>query len=545
MNPRLPILLLLAAVLFAGLLTFPAYGLSWDEPLFYDYAETIPTAYQGWDRLDESVYGASAEDHKYYGPAYLLLGRPLKSLIETVSGMDGASAWHLVNFFSFLLGVYFIYRLGTRFTSPGLATVNAAFFALQPLLWGHAFINPKDMPFMTAFLAAVTLGLEWVDSIPERRTQSVVEGRFWRILHAPAFPKLLLATLALGIASAIRVIGPFAGALVFVYFSVFFLRAPKSVRNHSLIHLAAYVFGSILLMFALWPFLWADPLSRLLEVLRHMSNNPTELAVLFRAEVFRANELPARYFPQMLALTLTEPFLPLALIGALRLAWQVAKKQRDWAAPLVLFLWFVPLAAYNILKVPSMYDGIRHFLFLLPPLFILTGMGIEAVQWTVSSIQSSVFSGQKSSRIQTAFNVQHSTFNIFLACVLLLPGIFGIMHLHPYQYTYYNSLAGQTYRVYENDYWLTCYKEAVEWVRENEADKPLYIQREFAVAAYYGEGLDLRDLRYETIESLPDNTLMLFSTRANLDQRSVFRGMPVIHAVGRGDVEFCLLKRKE
>ncbi|HAE60401.1 MAG TPA: hypothetical protein DCG54_13075 [Anaerolineae bacterium] len=545
MNPRLPILLLLAAILFAGLLTFPAYGLSWDEPLFYDYAETIPSAYQGWDRLDESVYGASPADHKYYGPAYLLFGRPLKIGIQTVFGMDEASAWHLVNFFSFLLGVYFLYRLGTRFTSPGLATVNAAFFALQPLLWGHAFINPKDMPFMTAFLAAVTLGLEWVDSIPERRAQPIVEGWLLGILHAPAFPKLLLAILALGTASAIRVIGPFAGALVFVYFSVFFLRAPKSVRNHSLIHLAAYVFGSILLMFALWPFLWADPLSRLLEVLRHMSNNPTELAVLFRAEVFRANELPARYFPQMLALTLTEPFLPLALLGALRLAWQVAKKQRDWAAPLVLFLWFVPLAAYNILKVPSMYDGIRHFLFLLPPLFILTGMGMEAVQWTVSSIQSSVFSGQKSSRIQTAFNVQHSTFNIFLACVLLLPGIFGIMHLHPYQYTYYNSLAGQTYRVYENDYWLTCYKEAVEWVRENEADKPLYIQREFAVAAYYGEGLDLRDLRYETIESLPDNTLMLFSTRANLDQRSVFRGMPVIHAVGRGDVEFCLLKRKE
>lgn len=545
MNSRLPILLLLAILLLAGVFSAPAYGLSWDEPLFYDYAETIPSAYQGWDRLDESVYGASPADHKYYGPAYLLFGRPLKSLIETVFGMDEASAWHLVNFFSFLLGVYFIYRLGTRFTSPGLATVNAAFFALQPLLWGHAFINPKDIPFMTAFLAAVTLGLEWVDALPERRTQSVVEGWFLRILHTPAFPKLLLATLALGVASAIRVIGPLAGALVFVYFLIAFIRLPLTARAFALIHLSAYALFSAVLMFALWPFLWADPIHRLLEVLRHMSNNPTELAVLFRAEVFRANELPARYFPQMLALTLTEPFLPLALVGGLRLAWQVAKKQRDWAAPLVLFLWFAPLAAYNIIKVPSMYDGIRHFLFLLPPLFILAGLGMETVQWTVSSIQSSVFSGQKSSRIQTTFNLQHSTFNIFLACILLLPGIFGILRLHPYQYTYYNSLVGPTYRVYENDYWLTCYKEAVEWVRENEADRPLYIQREFAVAAYYGEGLDLRDLRYETIESLPDDALMLFSTRANLDQRSVFRGLPVIHAVGRGNVEFCLLKRKE
>jgi 4-amino-4-deoxy-L-arabinose transferase-like glycosyltransferase len=443
--------------------------------------------------------------------------------------MDDASAWHLVNFFSFILGVYFLYRLGTRFTTRGLATVNAAFFALQPLLWGHAFINPKDMPFMTAFLAAVTLGLEWVDSIPERRTQSVVEGWFWRILHTPAFPKLFLATLALGIASAIRVIGPLAGALVFVYFLIAFMRLPSTARAFALIHLSAYALFSAVLMFALWPFLWADPIHRLLEVLRHMSNNPTELAVLFRAEVFRANELPARYFPQMLALTLTEPFLPLALIGGLRLAWQVAKKQRDWAAPLVLFLWFVPLAAYNILKVPSMYDGIRHFLFLLPPLFILAGIGIAAVPGVMSQVSG----------------VRRFAFHTLLAALLLLPGITGILRLHPYQYTYYNSLVGPTYRVYENDYWLTCYKEAVEWVHENEADRPLYIQREFAVAAYYGEGLDLRDLRYETIESLPDDALMLFSTRANLDQRSVFRGMPVIHAIGRDNVEFCLLKRKE
>lgn len=525
-----PIFIVLIIILIVGLFTFRDYGLSWDEPLFYDYAETIPAAYRGWDRLDESVYGSSAEDHKYYGPAYLLLGRPLKIGIQAVLGTDSAAAWHLVNFISFILGVTFIYRLGTRSTTPNLAAVNAAFFALQPLLWGHAFINPKDMPFMTAFLAAVSLGLEWVDSIPEQRTQSVVKGWFLRILHTPGFPKLLLATLALGIASAIRVIGPLAGALVFIYFLVRFIRLPRDARTFSLIHLSTYILLSIAIMFWLWPFLWADPVNRLLEVLRHMSNNPTELAVLFLGQIFPANELPARYFPQMLALTLSEPFLPLTLLGGLRLGWQIIKKQRDWSEALVLFLWFVPLAAYNIIKVPSMYDGIRHFLFLLPPLFMLAGIGMDAIRLQMSRIVS---------------DVRRFTFHALLTVLLLLPGLVGIIRLHPYQYTYYNSFAGPTYRVYENDYWLTCYKEAVEWARENEADKPLYIQREFDVANYYGDGLELRDLRYETPESLPDNALMLFSTRANLDIKSVFRKMPVVHAIGRDGVEFCLIKRMD
>jgi hypothetical protein len=281
-------------------------------------------------------------------------------------------------------------------------------------------------------------------------------------------------------------------------------------------------------MFSLWPFLWADPVSRLLAVLVHMSDNPTELAVLFRAEVFRANELPARYFPQMLVLTLTEPFVPLAFIGGLRMAWLMLKKRLDWRVPLVLVLWFAPLAAYNIIKVPSMYDGIRHFFFMLPPLFMLTGMGME---W-VSGVGCQV-SGV---RLRTLI------LNGLLIAVLLFPGMLGIIRLYPYEYTYYNSLARQTYRVYENDFWLTCYREAIEWVRENEPGSPLYIQREFRLASYYGEGMDLRDLRYETPETLTEPALLLFSTRANLDQRSEFRRVPVIHAIGREGVEFCLVK---
>jgi 4-amino-4-deoxy-L-arabinose transferase-like glycosyltransferase len=540
MNARLPILLLLAVLLLAGILSAPAYGLSWDEPLFYDYAESIPRAYQGWDRLDESVYSRSPADHKYYGPAYLLLGRPIKIGIQSVFGMDNASAWHLVNFFSFILGVYFIYRLATRFLSPGLAIVTAFFFALQPLLWGHAFINPKDIPFMTAFLAAVALGIEWIDALAEQNRESsplrpsaVEASKYGSKVKIQSIVKLLLAALSLGIASAIRVIGPLAGVLIFIYFLTTFLRNPKSLWPRPTIHLVIYTVAAVLLMVILWPFLWADPLNRLIEVLRHMSNNPTELAVLFMGQIFPANELPARYFPQMLVLTLTEPFLPLVLLGSLRMARQIFKKQQDWNAPLVLFFWFVPLAAYNIIKVPSMYDGIRHFLFILPPLFILAGMGIE----TVSGVISQVSSG--------ALNSKRLTFITFLVSILLLPGIFGIIRLHPYQYTYYNLLAGPTYRVYENDYWLTCYKEAVEWVHENEPQTPLYIQREFPVAKYYADGLDLRNLRFETLESLPNDSLMVFSTRANLDQKSVFRKMPVVHVIGRDGAEFCLIKRKE
>src|SRR5512140_3498371 len=77
-----PLLLLLVINLAAGLLTFKDYGMSWDEPLFYNYADSIPMAYTpqafspGFDFYQ--VFGKSPEDHKIYGPAYLLLARPVQ-----------------------------------------------------------------------------------------------------------------------------------------------------------------------------------------------------------------------------------------------------------------------------------------------------------------------------------------------------------------------------------------------------------------------------------------------------------------------------------
>ena len=84
---------------------------------------------------------------------------------------------------------------------------------------------------------------------------------------------------------------------------------------------------------------------------------------------------------------------------------------------------------------------------------------------------------------------QKTWINIVLIAILLAPGIYGIIQLHPYEYTYYNSLVGGTsgvFRHYETDYWLTCYKQAVEEFDQLESEPVnLYIHREPEVAAPY------------------------------------------------------------
>ncbi len=518
-----PLLILLTVNLTVGFLTFRHYGLSWDEPLFYNYADSIWKAYTPQalsPAFDfDQIYGRSAEDHKFYGPAYLLLARPLEQGLENNFNLDLASAWHLVNFLTFQIGLIGFYRLTRRWLDPWPAALTTSFFGWQPVFWGHAFINPKDMPFMVFFLWSLTLGLEMVDALTHPSPNDQVK-------RGERTAKVALAGILLGLTGAIRVIGPLAGLLLTGYF---LLKLTRKKIGSQLLYFAAFTAIAIVVLYISWPYLWADPITRLLEVLRHMSDNPTELAVLFLGQIFRANEMPRRYLPQMFALTLTEPTWILFLSGVFLAARKSIQKTLDFRAPLVLLTLFGFMLGYLLTLTPAMYDGFRHFLFILPPIFIFSGF---VFQW--------LWDARRSFLRQLNYRT--------VSVLLLLPGLLGIWQMHPYEYAYYNRFAGGVggaYRVYETEYWLTCFKESLEWVKTNEPATTLHIQREAELAAYYGEGLNLKDLSHEPESEIQTGDLMLFHTRANLDLRSIYRKLPVVTSFGRDGAEFCILKRKD
>src|SRR5215204_1156459 len=119
---ELPLHILLTILLIIGLLTFKDYGLSWDEPLYYEYGNASEYAYSIPARLDgtfdlEKSYGASAGDHVTRGPAYLLIGGLFEGLLELL-GLDMASAWHLTNFLTYLVGLTFFYALMRLWLDP-------------------------------------------------------------------------------------------------------------------------------------------------------------------------------------------------------------------------------------------------------------------------------------------------------------------------------------------------------------------------------------------------------------------------------------------
>ncbi len=346
-----------------------------------------------------------------------------------------------------------------------------------------------------------------VDQLTESKEQPALKS----------FLQILLPAFILGIATSIRVLGPLAGVLVVVYFLT---RRPKL---QSFLWIFLYAALSILVMLATWPYLWESPL-RFVQVFQFMSDNPTGLQVLFANQVFRAYDLPVGYIPFYLIFTLTEPVWPLFAIGFFAAYFKLKTDFQKLIQVALIFAWFLIPFAYAILRNPPDFDGMRHFLFILPPIFIIAGFAFELL----------------------FEKIQKNWINAVLVVVVLAPGIYSTIKLHPYEYTYYNSLIGGTrgvFRHYETDYWLTCYKQAVKQFNQLETQPVnLYIHREPEVAApYAASNVKILDER-GALNQIKPGDFVLVNTRTNEDQHD-FHGDPIVLSVGRAGATFCVIKK--
>jgi hypothetical protein len=270
-----------------------------------------------------------------------------------------------------------------------------------------------------------------------------------------------------------------------------------------------------------------------------MAGNPTQLAVLFQGAIYQADALPRRYLPALLSMTLTEPSLLLAAVGLVATIWKQVRKassRPSGAEPsmhppvglsridsLLLAAWFAVPFLYVVILRPPLYDGYRHFLFMLPPVFVAAGHAIELLYRAL----------------------RRRWVSVLLLLALVTPGVLAIVGLHPYEYAYYNLLAGGmggAFRRFETEYWLTCYKESVEQlVRQAPAGTRLFVRREPQIASYYaGNAISVRDWRLEAPD-LRAGDYVLVSTRSNEDLRTMRDG-PVAFAVGRRGADFCIVK---
>jgi hypothetical protein len=583
--------ILFVSLAICGAVLTRHHGESWDELQFYKYAGHALGSYGTWLQHGEIIVSGNTYDN--YGPAFVIFTSGVAQFLHGLhAGWLVSDYRHLVYFFTFLTGVWAFHDIALRWMSKPAALVATLLFLTQPLFWGHAFFSPKDIPFMSLFLLSVAVGFRMVDSIqmvtldsleyPRKRTLLVltvlwlvtvfglflgtgpihawIEGlvgaaasgesniisrvasdihrvepevyieryfvlfiqlravyfylstcllvyAYYRLLPSSfaLLRSVIPAGLLLGLASSTRILGPLAGLIV-VY------HGWHNAGKKNLPAWAAYAAIALMGMYATWPYLWPDPPGQLLESFRVMSQYPWKGEVLFNGQYYPPTELPLSYIPLLLLLQFTEPVWLLFIIGLFSRRW-------NHTALVTILLWFVlPLLALIATRAP-LYDNTRQIFFILPPVFLLAGLGIESVFGRVN--QPAVRAG--------------------IACLLILPGVLAGIRLHPYEYVYYNILAGDPTDSFELDYWGTSYREAAEWFNENApanaqivAGDPVQI-----VELYLRE--DLNVIPASEFSNSPSD-YAVYSTRSIAD-RQFFINYETVHEIGRDGLVFTVIKK--
>lgn len=133
------------------------FGETWDEQSRYNYAQ---------DAIKNYLDLEPAANIGDKGPVYLVAAKLGGDLVRKIQpGLTPIQSWHYIHAFTFILGLIAFYNLCLRFLKPTASLLTTILFNTQPVLFGHSFINPRDIPFMAFFLMSIAVGMRMVDQI--------------------------------------------------------------------------------------------------------------------------------------------------------------------------------------------------------------------------------------------------------------------------------------------------------------------------------------------------------------------------------------------
>ena len=433
-------LFLLATLLVV--VTFTDYGITWDEDVHNWYGVLVLNYYlSGFKDLSATNW----EDLFNYGGAFDMSA----AILNHISPFDTYETRHLLNGLVGVTGLVGVWKLGRTLGGPRAGLLAALFLALTPNYYGQMFNNPKDIPF--------AVGMVW--------------SLYYMARLAPELPRPAWSTLAkLGLAAGLTLGIRIGGLLVFGYLGLLLAmagtwRAVETRRLGVLIGDGVLSLWRVLLpvaaigyavMLVFWPYAQLDPIGNPLAALATFSHEIFPFKTLFAGRYFPATDLPWAYLPVHVVLALPELVLVL-LVAALPAAVLIVRRHR-WSIPrgTALRYFIVVLAilfpiGYAIAIKAVLFDGMRHFIFVLPPIAALTAAVMDrALDWL------------------ERFPYRRWAYGALAVYGMGHVAIMGM--LHPDEYVYYNGFIGGVEGadgLFKTDYWANSYAEAVAGLEDH------------------------------------------------------------------------------
>ena len=436
--------LALAAVGLLAALTFRDYGLGWDDYTHAEYADLLLRMY-GTGFHDT---GALSFANLYmYGGGFDMAA----ALLHKIIPLELFETRRLVGAVVGVIGLAVTWRLARRIGGPLAGLAALLLLALCPIYYGHMFMNPKDAPFAVA-MVILMLGLV----------------RLAEEYPSPSPRTILIIGLGAGLSIGSRILAGLALVYALIGFLPVFI---DEIRTHGVreagvrfLHVVYVLIPGLvlgyLIMGLIWPWSIIKPQNPFLALtyFSHFFERPWK--EMFDGALVSVPDMPWSYLPTLFALQMPEVLLALAIGGAIGAFIMLAR--RGVAARRKTILLMLTLAAslpiaVAMVKRPALYNGIRHFVFVIPPMAVVGGF---AFAWAMNRL------GQNRRGWQPVL--------LAAFCFGLLLSLGEMIRLHPYQYTYFNHIAGTVRGADDRfmlDYWGLAFKQASDELREQLAEK--------------------------------------------------------------------------
>lgn len=462
-NSRIITIALFVLMTLIGLIATPDYGMPWDEELEIRTLGSNVREYVSLFKGKDSEPYQSSTGIPF--PDYLLnpdmdhgqsAYYPLTPALFADYGPNGPRTlmliWHGYTFLIFMaavLGLYFVCKFLMGDWKYGL--LGSLFLFLSPRFFAEGHYNSKDMVVMSFVILLIAAGIKLIES---RR-----------------FSSALIFAFVAAIATNMRVTALFMfGLLGLLYLVDLTVKREWNARNLQ-VGLTA-VFSFLLISYLITPAAWRTPLDYIAYVIRRSSNFADWPGVVyFQGYVHRP--VPSSYIPTMIALTTPNLILVLTLLGHISaiadffrgLIRKTLTRETHYLIICIIFIWTFLLFA--IIRQPILYNSWRHLYFLYGPMLILA---VAAVRFLVRRAK-----GKLKLLVVAAVALQ------LLVCAILI----GISH--PFQYVYYNPLAGKDpAQKYEFDYWNVSQTQMLIKLADQVEGDQIYI---CATDWYSGDGL--------------------------------------------------------
>jgi len=428
-----PGILILLLALSIGIEVYQDYGMSIDESSQRDMGFAAYRYAKGEFDGDYSDY--FLRDH---GPGFDWVYIFYERLFKIESYRDIFLSRHLITYllfiFSSMIMYIWVYKI---FSNRWLASFSMSAIIFNPLLFGHAFFNPKDIPAMSIFLISMAVS-------------------YWAFTKNKKYAFLLLG-LVCGYSTSIRLTNILIIAPIALFFLIDLIQALKQKKGTAHVFISGLLvcIGTCAAMYAFWPALWEDPIAGLTYAYETSTKYPWNGEILLGGIHLHSLNLPWSYIPTWFFITTPELFLFFGIIGIALLIVRVVDEPATYFRNtpmrniLMAFICFFLPVILVIIQRAILYDSWRHLYFIYPGFVLLMTFGfnellkkkVKLLLWSICIVQ------------------------------FILIGRF-MMKSHPFEHVYFNNFVphDEDYLMknYELDYWGTAQKQGLEWLADND-----------------------------------------------------------------------------